>query len=176
MTEAYNEYAEALFMLARENGLEKLFSDELSILAETFKENGELLELLCSPAVLKEERLGVIDSVFEGRLHEYIVSFLKLLCERGRIKDIIFCCDEYDKLYKASMNTVSAKVTSAYPLNDSEKKKLISKLQKISNKTVVPEYVIDESLLGGVTVDMEGKLLDGSLRTRLKEVKEVIDR
>lgn len=174
MTEAYNEYAEALFILARENGLEKDFFDALSDIDSVFGENSEYLDFLSSPAIPKDERIAALDAAFEASIHEYVLSFLKLLCERGRIKDFYACREEYEKLYKAAFGIVTAKITSAYPLSEDEKKQLIDKLRKISGSTVVPEYFTDPSLLGGVVVEINGKLLDGSLKTRLKEVSQSI--
>ena len=69
-----------------------------------------------------------------------------------------------------------ALVKSAEPLTDEEKAKLIAKLEKVSGKSVDAEYRIDKSILGGVVVEMEGTIIDGSLKHRLESVKEVITR
>ena len=65
-------------------------------------------------------------------------------------------------------------MTSAVELTDDEKKKLKLKLEKMSGKSLILKCTVDKSVLGGVIVKMDGKIMDGSLKHRLEEVKEVI--
>ena len=64
-----------------------------------------------------------------------------------------------------------AKVTSARPLSDGEKKKLIAALARRYDVKVEADYKVDPSLLGGMKVEISGMLLDGSARRRLDGVK-----
>ena len=66
-------------------------------------------------------------------------------------------------------------VTAEAPLTDEEKEKLKNKLEAMTKSTVSMEYFIDESLLGGLIAEIDGKVLDGSLRKRLHDIKEVIN-
>ena len=68
----------------------------------------------------------------------------------------------------------TAQVTSAVPLTESEKQQLAEKLSARFGRTVTLECAVDESLLGGMVVRVDGKVLDGSLRGRLHAVKEVM--
>ena len=73
------------------------------------------------------------------------------------------------------MNRISAaEVRSAVPLSPAEKDKLRKKLEKLTGHSVVMTYTEDPSLLGGVVVEVDGKVIDGSVRTKLRQVKEVI--
>ena len=72
--------------------------------------------------------------------------------------------------------TVTAEVYSAVPLSEDQKQKLCNKLKKITKKTVVLDCKIDETLIGGVTVKVDGTIIDGSVKRRLDDIKEVIDR
>ena len=60
-------------------------------------------------------------------------------------------------------------------ISQKPKQKLKEKLEKICKSRVDIEYSIEPSLLGGLTVEIDGKILDGSLRQRLREVKEVMN-
>ena len=66
--------------------------------------------------------------------------------------------------------------TSAVSLTDRECIELTKKLEKISGNTVSLDCHVDPSLIGGVIVEMNGRVMDGSLRHRLREVKDVINR
>ena len=79
------------------------------------------------------------------------------------------------ELRRATQRVTTATVTSAVPLTDSEKQALNQKLNAMSKKTVTVRWAVDNTLLGGVIVEMNGKVLDGSLRHRLQKVKEVME-
>ena len=75
---------------------------------------------------------------------------------------------------KLDKKVYSAKVTSAQELSEEEKSNLIKKLSKVKGGRIEAEYLVDEKLIGGVIVEIEGTVMDGSLRRRLQQVKEVI--
>jgi len=108
-------------------------------------------------------------------LPEYVLSFVQLLCEHGYIKSFFECEKEFDALYMEARRTATAKVTSATPLTDDQKARLVEKIKALCGREVLPVYEIDESILGGVIVETDGKVIDGSLKRRLHEVKDVID-
>ena len=89
MTETIKEYAEALFLIAEENGSVDDFYASLLQIADLLKENTDYIEFLSSPAALLSERLSAIDTAFLGHYNEHIISFLKILCEHKRIKSIL---------------------------------------------------------------------------------------
>lgn len=176
MSDIKSEYAEALFSLAAESNNERAIMNELDGMAEIFKENADLIALLDSPAIPISDRIAVIDTVFSDCAREHVLSFLKLLCEKRRTAIFFECTEKYRALLKVKESTVTASVTSAVELTDEEIAALKNKLEKTSGQTVVLNIVTDPSILGGLIVDMDGKVTDGSLRHRLRDVKEVMSR
>lgn len=174
MTEISKEYAEALFALAAEAGEQESVMRALETVMQTLGENDELMELLSSPAIALTERIAVIERCYAATLPETVVSFLQLLCEKGRIRHIGACTEEYRRLLDVCRAVKTAHVTSAVPLNGSEIAALTEKLSSMSGCTVQLCCTVDPSILGGVIVEMDGRVTDGSLRHRLQEVKEVI--
>ena len=104
-----------------------------------------------------------------------MVSWLQLLCEKGRIGYFRACVKEYRALLAAKEAVITARVSSAVPLTEEESKALKQKLEKISGQTVLLDRTVDPSLMGGVVVEMNGRVMDGSLRRRLRAVKEVME-
>ena len=176
MTEIIKEYSTALFMLASETGSQKEYAGILNEIKKVFIDNPAYLDLLSSPSIPVVERLSVIDGAFGKDAPEYVLSYLKLLCEKGRIGEFIESVDEYNALLNASERVFTAKVTSAQELTLEEKDKLIQKLEKSYLGKVQAEYLVDGALLGGMIVEIDGKVMDGSLRRRLQDVKEVINK
>ena len=175
MTEISKEYGAALFMLAREEKEEDTLLAAIEMVEGTLSDTPQFLVLLSSPSISLEERLGVIDTVFGGSVPTHLLSFIKLLCEKGRISCLLEAFTEYKGLLDASRRVYVARVTSALALTKEEEEKLVAKLTKMMKGNVRCEYEIDPSLLGGVIVEMDGKIMDGSLRHRLFEMKEVMN-
>lgn len=176
MMQTDREYAEALFMLAaEENKAEEYFSSLLTV-RKLIEENPDYLEFLSSPAISLRKRLSAIDEAYENIFPEYVVSFLKLLCENGRIKSVNTAIDEFEKLMMAFSNRAVAVITSATPLDEEQKQKVCEKFEKITGKSIQAVYAVDESLIGGLKVEVEGKTYDGSIKHRLSDVKDVIIR
>ena len=175
MTEISKEYAQALFELACEQGAEKEYFNALELIAAELEQTPEYTTLLSAPDIPLDTRKELIADAFGGRVPPHVLSFLQLLCQQGRIRELKNCVPAYGELYKALESISTAQVISAVPLTDDQKKALVIKLEKISGHRVSATYEIDETLLGGLTVYMDDKVFDGSLRRRLKEIKEVME-
>lgn len=174
MSDIGKEYGAALFMLACEAGEKKNYANALKTVWECFCETPEYPVFLASPSVSQNERIKAIEAAFAARIPEHVLSFLMLLCEKGRMSCFESAMLEYNALLDASEHIFNAKVISAAPLTDAEKEKLKKKLETVYHGTVHMTYEVDPSLLGGLIVDVDGKILDGSLRQRLRDVKDVI--
>ncbi len=169
------EYAEALFALAAEEGKEYEFMTALEEVEKLFASMPDYTALLASPSIPLGDRLAALEAAFAESLPEYLLSWIQLLCEKGRIGAFSDCIAEYRALWNAKKSLVTAKVVSAVALTEAERKSLIQKLEKISGNTILLDESVDPSLLGGVTVELNGKVIDGSLRHRLRMVKDVIE-
>lgn len=173
MKQTYREYAEALFMLAVEEDKCDEIYKSLAEIDEAVNGNPQYLDLLDSPAVPLSERLSLIDEAFSGS-EQYVVSFLKLLCENGHINSFSLCKEEFESLLEFHQGKIEAKVYSAVELSDEQKTALCKKLSKVSGKDVFASYVVDQSLIGGIRVEIDGKVYDGSISSALNSVKDVI--
>lgn len=176
MMEMSKEYATALFMLAREKGTEGEFAKSLEQIVGIFSKNPEYIELLATPSISKEERVQIIEDAFGKIAPEHVVSFLKLLCERGRIRQLYECVEVYNKLLDEDMKISVARVVSCVELTKIEKDRLKKRLEKITGRKVILECEVDKSTLGGLVVFVDGKVIDGTLRHRLDEMKDVMSR
>ncbi len=174
MKEIAKQYAEALFAIACEEANEDAVMAALDNVAAAFDQAPEYMELLTSPGIPLTERTALIDKTFGGRIPETVLSLVGLMCEKGRLRLFSFCRDEYRRLLHVRRAVVTAKVTSAVPLTKGEQAALIRQLQKKNGGTVRLSCEIDPSIMGGVIVEMEGTVIDGSLRRRLRDAKEVM--
>ena len=176
MKEIINEYAEALFAIASESNEVEKFSDDLCEIRNLTEENEEYLSFLSCPSIPLSERISSIDEAFSENFHPHTVSFIKILTEKGRIKDLVSCIDEFINLKLLFENTETIKVISKIPLTDSQKEALVKKLSVKQNKNINAIYETDETLIGGIKIVAGDLLIDGSIKSRLKDLKEVIEK
>ncbi len=174
MRQTDREYAEALFCLCVEEDICESALADMKNVREVFCENPEYSLLLASPAIPLSERLAAIDEAFSGRICEYCVYFLKLLCEKGRIHILLDAIDEFENLCTAYFGRITAYITSAVELTEEQKSALVEKLEKANKKIIVPVYKVDPAIMGGLLVEMDGRVYDGTLKSRLRDVKEVM--
>ena len=176
MTQTNKEYASALFSLATENNAVDEYEKSLLEIGNIFKDNPDYIKVLESPAIPLSERTSLIDKTFEGTYTEYLVSFIKVLCENGHIAEICGCIEAFCDLVRIYKNRTIATVYYVEPLTAEQKTALVEKLHKISGKVIEPEFIKDESLIGGIKVQIDDKIIDGSIKNRLNRAKGVINK
>ena len=168
------EYALAMFAIALENdSMESIHSDFL-VLREAFNENPGFAEYLINPAIPKSERVANIEEVFKDNVCEDVFALINIIADHGDIYTLVPAIEEFNLMFEDHMRYAKAVVTSAVDLTEEEKEKLMVKLRAVTNKNVDATYVIDKSLIGGLVVDVDGKIFDGSVRKNLNNIKEVI--
>ena len=97
-----------------------------------------------------------------------------VLVSNGHISDFSDCAEDFFVLFENEKNLTTAFVRSAVPLSQDDLNKLKEKLEVLSKKAVTIEAQVDESLLGGIVVSIDGKVYDGSLKQKIKTAKEVM--
>lgn len=168
------EFALALFMLAKEEDREHEYFDALKLISDVIQENPAYMDFLSSPRIKREERGASLKEAFAEYVPAHVISFLQLLGDEGQADNLLDCISEFRLLMLQDSKISEAVITSAVELTDSEKEKLKDKLTEMSGHPVEMEYQIDETILGGMIVRIDGNIIDGSLRSRLKEMKDVI--
>ena len=170
MTDFALMYGKSLFDLAQEEGKVKEYMAELSLVRDCIKAEPDLISLLASHAVAKEERLQVLDTCFGGKVEQYILNFMKILCQNGAISELADCIRQFELLYFEACGILEVKAVSAVEISPALREKLEEKLSQITGKTLSMRYTTDPSVLGGVRLEMGGTELDGSVRRKLDEV------
>ena len=168
------EYAVALFSIALESEEHAQIYGDMEYLKELVNDNPEYIDYLVNSSIPKSERVNNLREVFEGRVCDPVFAFLNVLLEHRDINVLLSAIDEFRSLYEDYMNVADAVVTSVVELTDEQKKKLISKLSIVTGRRIRATYVIDSSLIGGLSVTVDGRLYDGSIKKNLNNLKEVM--
>lgn len=174
MTDAANVYGQALYELARDEALAPRILEELKVLRQSFAEEPGFLQLLSTSAIPKPERCQVLDSVLRSRVHPYVLNFLKILTEKGYIRQFDRCCQVFTRQYNRDNGIVEVTAVTAAPLSDELRKKLADKLSGLTGKTIELTCRVDPECLGGVRLDLDGKQVDGTVRRRLDDIRNIL--
>lgn len=176
MNQISKEYAGALYSLALEQGTgtARKWADELKTAGGILAENPAYLQLLSSPEVGGDERESLLREAFGESLSREPLSFAVLMSRRGRARELPDAIRRFEDMVDSAERIRHARVVSAFPLTEEEKKRLTEKLEAMTRATVTLSCQVDPSLVGGMLVEIDGRILDGSVRTKLREIKEVI--
>ncbi len=175
MTETSRSYAEAMFSLATETTSVPATLEALTFARDELYNTEGALELLASPAIAKDERQAVLEKAFEGRLPQHVLNLLCVMVDHGCIRELDDCVKAFRELHDAALKLSTAQVTSAVPLTKAEEAELAAQLTKKLGRTIRLTCDVDASLLGGMIVRVDGKVIDGSLRHKLQQIKEVMN-
>ena len=174
MTQAANTYGQALYDLAKEEGLGKSILEELNVLKGVFVENPEYSKLLSTPDISKQERCGVLDEAFRGKTHPYVLNFMKILTEKGYIRQFPECCDAYRSFYNEDNGILVVKAVSAIELSDVQLQKLTAKLEATTGKQIDLQCSVDAARLGGLCLTYDGKQVDGTVKNRMDAISKLL--
>jgi len=175
MTERSRVYGSSLYDLAAEEKLTDPIRGQMLEIKQILRENPDYIRLLSEPSIKKAERLSLIDKAFGGSCEKYLVSFLKLLCERGLLGEYEGCCEIFVRRYNEDHNISEATVTCAVRPTDEQLKALTSKLCEITGKKISLNFRLDPKLLAGIKVEVDGRELDGSVAGRLSGIRKKLD-
>ncbi len=178
MTKTAKLYGGSLYDLAAGERLTERILEEMKAVQQILKENVGYIRLLSEPSVPKADRISLLDQAFGGRIHDYLLNFLKILCENGTLGEWNDCVREFRARYNEDLNIAEANVTSAVPLSEAQTAALTQKLQSLTNKTIILTQKIDSRVIGGLKVELDGMAFDGTSRARLlglrKKITEII--
>ncbi len=175
MSKAGDLYGQSLYDLAVEENLTDDILGEMECVRGIFGDNPDYVALLSEPSVPKNERLQMVDESLGESLKPYHLNFIKILIEKGLLREYSACYKRFRKSYNEDHGIADALVTTAVALTEGELEQLKEKLEKISGKKVLLNQKTDPDILGGVRVDLEGQLFDGSVKGRLSELRKKVN-
>ncbi len=163
-------YSEALFEAGIE--LDKLneFNSEIKFVSDVFEEHPKLRTIFEHPKLSKVEKKIMLDKLFKERVSTEILNLCYIMVDKGRSKYIKFVSEEYNKLANKKQGIVEARAITAIAMTDEEKSNLQITLSKKLDKKVTLSNIVDSAVVGGVIVEVEGKLIDGSIKGKLNDI------
>jgi F-type H+-transporting ATPase subunit delta len=170
---AARRYARALLDVGLAKGIAEGTRDELREALSLLAQHKDLATSLAHPAIAVDKKKQVVAAVWkEGRSSEIMRRLLLLLVERGRFGLLPAIERSFAEQWNAHRRVASAQVVSAKPLDRDEREGLNAALQRATGMGIETRERVDPAVLGGVLVTIAGTTYDGTVRARLKALRE----
>ncbi|MBM4339612.1 MAG: F0F1 ATP synthase subunit delta [Deltaproteobacteria bacterium] len=165
-------YAEALFQVVQAEEVLDRVEEELTRLKNALETNPEVKEFLSNLQISPEGKKSALSQIFGEKVSTITLNWLNLVIDQGRQRKLPNIIETFFTLAQESREKVTAEVITSVPLTEDLVQRLEKELSKASKKQVFLKPMIDESILGGVIVKIENKIIDGSVKHRLEEIKQ----
>lgn len=165
-------YARALFELAVEMSLLDQVDGELRELAEIIEQNNELRYILNHPNITLSAKKDVLEKILKDNISDISKHFLYLLVDRRRQDLLSDIQREFSRLADEARQIVEARLTSAASLTSTQEEKLKQVIERFTGKNVRLLTEVDPDLIGGAKLQIGDRVMDGSISTALKKMRE----
>ncbi|MBM7616822.1 F-type H+-transporting ATPase subunit delta [Weissella uvarum] len=167
-------YARALFELTHPDHTDDSVLADLQAIQTVLSDNPDLLEALTSVNIAKSDKKQMLKTLTQDAA-PLVQHLVDMVFENGRITDLPMIIKQYQHLVDEAEKRVTVHVTTAIALDDQQRERLRQKLMHILDaNTIVLDEQIDPSIIGGVKIETHNRVLDGSLATKLAQIRQSI--
>ena len=164
-SEIAGPYAKALMSVAEDNNAIDQVGAEVADLLEVLASSKELTDFLMNPLMEPDAKKGVLRQISEGKVSDFLLNFLLLLVDRGRVTFLT------PILLRELKQTVLADVVAAVELSEDQQHAIRDRVQAMTQANSVELSVqVDPSLLGGLIIKVGSQVIDASLRGQLRRI------
>jgi F-type H+-transporting ATPase subunit delta len=167
-------YAKALMATTTSiDHAEELLRD-LTTMVDAQKASPEFRAMMRSPVIQASKKKGVLQEAFGQSVKPEVLAFVDLLADKGREGELDTITSEFSAMVDVQRNRVRVSITSAVELDEATRANTTKALSANLGATVVPTWTVDAALLGGITVHVAGKVIDGSLLGNLRRLRDTL--
>jgi len=170
-TERIEVYADALFAVARAEGNLREVEDELFRFARVLEGSDELRARLTDPHIPAATRVQIVEDLLGGKAQPSTIGIVSMVVGNGRARELPAIVDRMVAKAAAAAEKEVAEVRSAIPLSQDQIARLAEALGKATGKQVEVKVILDPSIKGGVIAQIGDTVIDGSVKTRLEQLK-----
>ncbi|CAN5581527.1 hypothetical protein BH18ACT1_BH18ACT1_19340 [soil metagenome] len=174
MADRLDGWADGLFAVASAEGELAAVEEDLFRFARTLEGSDELRSVLTDEAIPAGRRLGVVTDLLGGRASPLSAVLVSPVVAAGRARQLPAIVDRFVERSAASRQRVVAEVRSAVPLEADQRARLEEALSRATGMTVEVRVILDPEVLGGIVAQVGDNVIDGSVRSRLDELRERI--
>jgi F-type H+-transporting ATPase subunit delta len=174
MTDVLDAYAEALVEITKAEGNLDRVKHELLDVADQVEAHESLRSTLTDELVPATRRQEIVEQLFQGKAHPQTANLVSFVIGAGRAKDLGEIARRMAHRIAAGADATFAEVRSATPLTAEQQARLGAALSAKLGKNLDLRVVVDPSVVGGLVVTVGDQVLDGSVRTKLDQLKTLL--
>ena len=167
-------YAQSILELATAQGQAVDIGHELADIRQIIDTDETFRLFLADPSISETTRAGVLERVFKGRISQLTYGFLQVVNLKGRLGITTEIAGAYEQLLDDQLGKVDVDLTVAQALSDWELADVQQRISQALGKDAVVHQYVDDAIIGGLVLRVRDKLIDGSVRTQLQQMKEKI--
>lgn len=171
-TRAARKYAGALFAVASSQNLLDRAMNDLREVTLVTKAHPELMVIMRQPRIRIDRKKDLARRLFSGAVHDLLDDFLQLLVDKRRFPLIEAIQKEFARLMDEYQRILPVEATTAVPLEADQQEQLRRRLEEQTGYNVQLTTRVDAEILGGLRIRMKGQLIDGSVVTQLRRIRE----
>ncbi len=164
-------YAKALFEVAVAEGTIDEVEDELFRFARSFESSDALRSALTDEQIPVAKRQAIIEDLLGGKATTTTVQLVSMVVGAGRGRELPAIIDRLVARASSSKNLEVAEVRTAVALTDDQQARLAAALANATGKQLNLKVVVDPSVIGGIVATVGDTVIDGSVRTRIDQLK-----
>ena len=163
-------YGSALYQAAVETNKKDLILDEANEVLGIFEKEPDFYSFINYPAISAIEKKAVLKNVFEGKICQELLNLLYVLTDKGRTARFSKIIKAYKDMVDREEGITYGTVYSVEPLTDAQMKKMEKQLTDLLKEETRLENKLDSSLIGGMKVMVDGRIIDASIKKRLQDL------
>jgi F-type H+-transporting ATPase subunit delta len=165
-------YTAALYEDATSRGLLTEVDADLQFLDASLRQSRDLGRIFMSPVVSREKKKRIVEQLFGAHVSGETIRFLKLLVDKQREDILPEISRVFRQLRDAREGVIEAHVSVALPMDSATETALVNNIEQMTGRKVRLISTVDPSLIGGVVVRIGDTVYNGSVRQRLKELRQ----
>lgn len=165
-------YAQAILAVASAESNGAQIEDEIYRFSQVLQSSEELKSTLSDASIPSARRQQIVEDLLDGQVTQTTVALVSMVVAAGMGSDIKAIADKVVGLGAESRDKAVAEVYSVVDLSSDQQQRLAAALKSATGKDVEMKIIIDESVMGGLLVQIEDEVIDGTVRTRLKQLRE----
>ena len=164
-------YAESLFALASEEDAISSYLDDMKLVDEVLESDPKIVQFFSHVLISDDDKCKLLDDSFSSSINKYVLNFLKLLVKKRRIRYIRDIVKSFIGLCNKKLGIEEGLVYTPYALSDEQLKDVEKAMSEKENKTIVLRQIIDESLIGGIKVQINTRVYDDSIKNKVEKLR-----
>lgn len=165
-------YAVALFELAKETDKIDLFNSQIEVMYNSIKADKEFLAVLNHPRISGGEKFNLFQNIYKDNISEEILGLISIVVKKNRETEILEILETFLGLVRDYKGITTAYIYSAIPLSDEQLSKIKQNLSKNLNKEIIIEAYVKPELIGGLLINVDGKVIDNSIKKSLEDIRK----